>query len=97
MWVPVCGRPVRPAPRLWRRKAGPSSLTSSLSAGKEAGEAGVTTATSGAASPQHGLSLGFIHSSESGPRCSSPVDIGRGDAQGRLSQDPERARELQRL
>lgn len=57
----------------------------------------MTTATSGAASPQHGLSLGFIHSSESGPRCSSPVAIGRGDAQGSLSQDPERTRELQQI
>ncbi|XP_036134157.1 serine/threonine-protein phosphatase 6 regulatory subunit 2 isoform X1 [Molossus molossus] len=28
--------------------------------------------------------------SESGPRCSSPGDIGRGDTQGSLSQDPER-------
>ncbi|XP_036286011.1 serine/threonine-protein phosphatase 6 regulatory subunit 2 isoform X2 [Pipistrellus kuhlii] len=28
--------------------------------------------------------------SESGPRCSSPVDIGPGDAQGSLSQAPER-------
>ncbi|XP_027986821.2 serine/threonine-protein phosphatase 6 regulatory subunit 2 isoform X1 [Eptesicus fuscus] len=28
--------------------------------------------------------------SESGPRCSSPVDIGPGDAQGGLSQGPER-------
>ncbi|XP_054426435.1 serine/threonine-protein phosphatase 6 regulatory subunit 2 isoform X2 [Pteronotus mesoamericanus] len=28
--------------------------------------------------------------SESGPRCSSPVDTGRGDAQGGMSQGPER-------
>lgn len=52
---------------------------------------------SGSASP-HRLSLGFIHSSESGPRCSSPVDVGPSDdAQGGLSQGPERTRESAKL
>lgn len=44
-----------------------------------------------------GLSLGFVHSSELGPRCSSPVDVGPGDAQGGLSQGPERTRESEQL
>lgn len=94
-WAPVCGQPGPPAPRLWRRKAGPSSPTSSPSAGEEAGQAAAMPG-SGSVS-LHGLSLGFVHSSELGPRCSSPVDVGPGDAQGGLSQGPERTRESEQL
>ncbi|XP_045042977.2 serine/threonine-protein phosphatase 6 regulatory subunit 2 isoform X1 [Desmodus rotundus] len=56
-----------------------------------AGQAGAASSASGTVSPRHGLSLGFVHSSESGPGCSSPVGTGHGDAQGDLSQGPERA------
>ena len=92
MWVPVCGHPAPPALRLWRKKAGPSSPTSSLSAGEVGRARRSPHLPLGVASPWPGLSLAF-HSSESGPRCSSPVDTGHGGAQDSLTQGPERTRE----
>lgn len=53
MSVPACGRPAPTVPRLRRRKAGPSSPTSSLSAGKGgAGQEVTPSALGGDISPE---------------------------------------------
>lgn len=50
-WAPACGQPAPPAPRLWRKRAGPNSPTSSLSAGERAGWEVTPCAPGGGTSP----------------------------------------------
>lgn len=71
MWVPVCGRTAPQAPRPWRRKAGPSLPTSSLSAGKERGW-GVALSTVGQHVPGTGSASASSTAPSRGPGAAPP-------------------------
>lgn len=76
--------------QLQRRKAGPSSPTSSLSAGNKLRNGvmplGVRTNVA-----QWAQLVVFFYSSETGPRCSSPVNMDHSNAEGGQSPGPEKA------